>query len=251
MSGAGSDPGAIKACCSAAYRHDAVALLLGESYHPGGLPLTRRLADRLELHHGQRVADIASGPGTTARLLAGEYGVIVDGVDLNPSTVDTPGVRGHVGDAERVPLPDGQFDAVVCECAFCSFPDKAAAAREFARLLRHGGRVGLTDVTRAGPLPGELSGLGGWVACVADARPLADYVRLLADAGLRVTQAESHDRALDRMLDQIDARLRILGPGRLAAVDVDAVSVQRYLDLARRAVADGLIGYSLLVAEKA
>jgi arsenite methyltransferase len=250
MTGTGADPGAVKACCAVAYRHDAVALLLGDSYHPGGPALTRRLADRLKLRHGLRVADIASGPGTTARLLAGEYGVIVDGVDLNSSTVDTPGVRGHVGDAERVPLPDGQFDAVVCECAFCTFPDKAAAAAEFARLLRPGGRVGLADVTRAGPLPGELSGLGGWVACVADARPLADYVRLLADAGLRVTLTESHDTALDRMLDQIDARLRILGPERLAAAQVDAATVQRYLDLARRAVADGLIGCSPLVAEK-
>ena len=47
---------------------DAVALLLGVSYHPGGLALTRRLAAALDLRPGQRVIDVASGPGATARL---------------------------------------------------------------------------------------------------------------------------------------------------------------------------------------
>ena len=109
------DPSAVKACCAAAYGNDAVALLLGDSYHPGGLTLTRRLADLLHLQPGCRVVDVACGPGTTARLLAAEYGASVDGVDLNSSTVDVPGVRIHRGDAERIPLPDSGFDTAICE----------------------------------------------------------------------------------------------------------------------------------------
>lgn len=253
MRGARSDPGAVKACCSAAYRHDAVALLLGESYHPGGLALTRRLADRLKLHHGQRVADIASGPGTTARLLAGEYGVMVDGVDLNPSTVDTPGVRAHVGDAERVPLPDGQFDAVVCECAFCTFPDKKTAAAEMARVLKPGGRVGITDVAlEPTRLDAELRSLAGWVSCLADARPVGQYVEMLAGAGLTVTHTESHDDALARMVEQIDARLVAFRMAKVPALaDVDFDLARERTAQAARAVRDGIAGYSLLVAEKA
>jgi arsenite methyltransferase len=130
----------------------------GESYHPRGLALTRRLADTLALRSGQRAVDVASGPGTTACALAAEYDVTVDGVDLGESTVerarttaDRAGLSGkvsfHRGDAERLPLPDATFDALVCECAFCTFPDKAGAAPEFARVLRPGGRVGITDVT--------------------------------------------------------------------------------------------------------
>jgi arsenite methyltransferase len=72
----------VKACCAAAYDSDAVALLLGASYHPGGLALTRRLATMAGLRPGQRVLDVASGPGTTALLLATEFAVSVDGVDL-------------------------------------------------------------------------------------------------------------------------------------------------------------------------
>jgi ubiquinone/menaquinone biosynthesis C-methylase UbiE len=254
------DPTEIKACCAAAYGQDAVALVLGESYHPGGLALTRALADALGLRSGQRIVDVASGPGTTARLLANEYDVTVDGVDLSESTVDraraskVERVRFHLGNAERLPLPDGIADAVVCECAFCTFPDKATAAAEFARVLRPGGRVGITDVTVAeGGLPEDLTTLAAWVACIADARSMSQYTEILAAAGFRMVRAEAHDDAIARMVDQIEARLTVLrmtATDRLLAAGVDVDAVLRYAALAKQAVADGVIGYTLLVAEK-
>ncbi|GAB3488526.1 class I SAM-dependent methyltransferase [Amycolatopsis cihanbeyliensis] len=255
----------IKACCTAAYGSDAVALLLGESYHPGGLALTRRLAAALELGGGQRVVDVAAGSGATARLLATEYHATVDGVDLGEDTVrrartaaEKAGLaertRFHLGDAERIPLPDGVFNAVFCECAFCTFPDKPTAATEFARLLRPGGRVGITDVTitEAG-LPEQLRTLTAWIACIADARPLEQYADILADAGLTTIRTERHDDAIAGMIDQIEARLRLLrmtAPDRLAEAGVDIEAVLRYTQPARQAVADGVIGYGLLVARK-
>lgn len=268
MSEAGSAPSTpaqIKACCAASYGSDAVALLLGESYHPGGLSLTRRLAECLTLRSGHRVVDVASGPGATARLLATGYDATVHGVDLQGSSIERARaeteragldarVDFRVGDAECLPLPDNAFDAVICECALCTFPDKAAAATEFARVLRPGGRVGITDVTVADDgLPRELATLAAWVACLADARPLVGYSALLQRAGLRVTHTESHDTATARMLDEIDARLRLLrmtAPGRLSEAGVDVDAVLRYTALANEAVAEGLIGYALLVAEK-
>jgi len=92
-------------------------------------------------------------------------------------------VRFHLGNAERLPLPDNTFDALVCECAFCTFPDKATAAAEFARVLRPGGRVGITDVTVAGTgRREELTTLAAWVACIAG-RPLGSGVH--RDSGRR------------------------------------------------------------------
>ncbi len=260
-----STPEEIKSCCAAAYGRDAVALVLGESYHPGGLALTRRLAEALGLRAGQRVADIASGRGASAHALAIDYGVTVDGVDLGESMVrqaraeaETAGLSGkirfHIGDAEQLPLPGNTFDALVCECAFCVFPAKATAAAEFARVLRPGGKVGITDVTVAeGGLPPELTTLAAWVACVADARPVREYTEILAAAGLRTVHTEAHDDAMTRMIDMIEARLGVLRmtmPGRLAEAGVDVDTVLHYTTLARQAVADGLIGYSLLVAVK-
>lgn len=254
-----------KACCAASYGTDAVALVLGESYHPGGLTLTRRLAERLRLRTGHRVADVAAGPGTTARMLAADYDVEVDGVDLGEPTVTaaraataeaglSAKVRFHLGDAEQLPLPDGAFDAVVCECAFCTFPGKATAAAEFARVLRPGGRVGITDVTiTAAGLPDELRTLTAWVACIADAKPLAEYGRILAAAGLVTTHTERHDEAIARMVEQIDARVRLLritARRQLDEAGVDVDAVLRYCTLAKQAIDDGLIGYTLLIAEK-
>jgi len=258
-------PEELKSCCAQLYSSDVVALVLGESYHPGGAALTRRLADLLEVRPGQRVLDVATGPGATARLLAGEYGVTVDGVDLAETTLrqaqdraDSDGmgaiIRFHHGDAEQLPLPDKTFDAVVSECSFCVFPDKDAAAAEFARVLRPGARLGLADVTLTDDgLPDELSTLAAWVACIADARPISDYTEILDRAGLDTRHTESHDSALLRMIDQIEARVHLARMTHApvleeAGVDIDAVL--RYTDLARIAVTDGRLGYALLIAQK-
>ncbi|WP_328876129.1 methyltransferase domain-containing protein [Streptomyces sp. NBC_00287] len=256
----------IKSCCADAYSKDIVALLLGDSYHPGGTALTRRLADALALAPGMRVLDVASGRGTTALRLAYAHGVRVDGVDYAPANTalaqgaaQAAGLADQTvfvtGDAEHLPYEDGVFDAVVCECALCTFPDKAQAASEFARVLKPGGRVGITDVT-SDPrrLPPELLGLGARIACVADARPLDEYAEILSRAGLRVTLTERHDQAMARMIDQIEARLnllRITSPTRLADAGVDLTAAPAVLNAARAAVADGTLGYALLIAAKA
>jgi arsenite methyltransferase len=257
-----TDPGTIKACCAAAYQHDVVALVLGESYHPGGLDLTRHLARTLGLRPGQRVLDVASGPGTTALMLAEEFGVQVDGVDLGEASVTRARAaaaergleeRAHfqVGDAERLPFGDATFDAVVCECAFCTFPAKSVAAAEFARVLRPGGRLGLTDVTLdPARLDPQLATLAGHVACLADARPAAEYEALLAAAGLSRVVSEPHDDALAAMVAQIDARVRALSILDLPGVTIDLEAVLGHLAAARRAVTGGVAGYHLLVAER-
>ena len=259
----GGDDTDVKGCCARSYQSDVVALILGESYHPGGLDLTRRLARLLDLRRGQKVLDVASGPGSTAFLLAAEFGVEVEGVDLGDQAVAKANakaaergidsqVRFTVGDAEQLPLPDASFDAIVCECAFCTFPNKPTAARELARVLRPGGRLGITDValdpTR---LDDELRSMAGWVACLADARPLEEYVRLLEAEGLRVTLTEHHDEALGRMIEQIDARLIAFRMAKVAALEgIDFDQARSRVASAARAVKEGIAGYKLLVAEK-
>jgi arsenite methyltransferase len=240
-----------------------VALILGESYHPGGLELTRRLARSLDLRNGQKVLDVASGPGATAFLLAAEYGVEVEGVDLGEQSVAKANAKAAergvgdrvgftVGDAEQLPLPDASVDAVVCECAFCTFPDKPTAAAEMARVLKPGGRVGITDVALdPRRLDDELRSLAGWVACLADARPVEEYVALLAQAGLTVAHQEAHDEELAAMIELIDARLVAFRMAKVAALDgVDFDVARQRTALAAKAVKEGIAGYVLLTATK-
>jgi SAM-dependent methyltransferase len=255
----------VKSCCAAAYGSDVVAMLLGDSYHPGGPALTRHLAGLLGLTAGDRVLDVASGRGSTALILAGEYGTRVDGVDLSAGNValargaaDAAGLADRVAftvaDAELLPYPDGTFDTVVCECALCTFPDKATAAAQFARVLRRGGRVGIADVVAdTTRLPAELTSLAAWVACVADARPLDENAAILTRAGLRVTHTERHDTAMLRMIGQVEARLslvRMTARGRAEAIGVDFDRAPEVLAAARTAVADGVLGYALLLADR-
>ncbi|HET8854163.1 MAG TPA: class I SAM-dependent methyltransferase, partial [Ktedonobacteraceae bacterium] len=172
MAGVGADE--VKACCAAAYTSDWARHLLGESFHPGGLALTKRLGTLLDLGPGKRLLDVATGKGASAIFLAQQFGCEVIGVEYSNDLVreatraaEVAGiahlVRFEQGDAERLAFADGQFDAVICECAFCTFPNKLAAAGECTRVLRSGGSMGLADLTRSGEVPAELQGLLAWI----------------------------------------------------------------------------------------
>jgi ubiquinone/menaquinone biosynthesis C-methylase UbiE len=253
----------LKSCCANLYESDFVRMLLGESFHPGGQRLTARLGELLGLRAGVRVLDVASGRGESAIFLAKTFGCEVVGVDLGPQNVNQANSRAasagvaHLasfveGDAERLDFPDTSFDAVVCECAFCTFPDKRGAASEFARVLRPGSTVALSDLTRTGPLPADLEGLLSWIACIADARPVEEYASYLLAAGFAVTTVEPHDDALVEMARDIQTRLlSIEVMSKLKKLDLPDVDFEQAKQLARvasNAIRQGLLGYAVIVA---
>jgi ubiquinone/menaquinone biosynthesis C-methylase UbiE len=261
-----TDPFEVKTCCAIAYQSDWAHLLLGDSFHPGGLPLTERLGTLLELAQGMRVLDVAAGQGASAIFLARRFGCEVVGIDYGAALIcaatekaEAAGVgqltRFEEGDAETlVGIDDGAFDAVICECAFCTFPNKRAAAQQFMRVLRPGGRVGLSDLTRVGDTPANLQRLLAWIACIADAQPLEAYSRYLEDVGLRVILTEEHVDALARMVQ--DIRGKLLGAElltRLKKFDLPSVDFEQAKTLARdasEAVKAGRFGYAILLASK-
>lgn len=250
-----------KACCAAAYAHPAARLLLGDSYHPGGLALTRRLLGLVGAGPGRLLVDVAAGTGASAALAACEHGAEVAAVDYSRESLaearrrlvgaaERRQVLAVVADGERLPLRSGTADAVICECALCTFPDKPAGARELARVLRPGGRLGLSDVV-ADPsrLGEELRSLLAWVGCVAGALPLEGYGALLAEAGLEVVHVERHDHALAELVHRV--RARVTAARMLAAVGGDqAEAAARGVDRVEQAVADGVLGYGVVVAAK-
>jgi ubiquinone/menaquinone biosynthesis C-methylase UbiE len=262
----GADASEVKTCCAAAYQSDWAKLILGDSFHPGGMALTERLGHLLHLAPGVRVLDVAAGKGTSAVFLAKQFGCEVVGVDYGGDSIReataaaaAAGVehltRFEQGDAERLPVADGTFDAIICECAFCTFPDKPTAATEFQRVLRPGGMVGLSDLTHRGDaIPPDLQGLLAWVACIADAQPIDEYARYLTTAGLRVDLVEPHDEALDEMVQGI--RTKLLGAEllvKLKRVELPGADFEQARTVARaaaQAVKDGLFGYAILTATK-
>jgi ubiquinone/menaquinone biosynthesis C-methylase UbiE len=129
------------------YAAGTARLLLGATAHPGGTALTRHLLDVAGLAPGSFVLDLACGGGTTLGLLdaAGHAAV---GVDVEPRAVARARRRAPavVADAHHLPLPDGTFDAVICECSVSTFTSAPAALAEVARVLRPGGAFAMTDV---------------------------------------------------------------------------------------------------------
>jgi len=255
----------VKTCCAALYESDWTKLLLGDSFHPGGLALTERLGVLLKLDAHSRVLDVAAGKGTSAIFLAQIFGCQVVGIDYGARLVaqataaaQQAGLAERVefkqGDAEALAFANGEFDAVICECAFCTFPNKTTTATEFARVLRPGGCIGLSDLTRTAPLPQELETLLAWIACIADAQPLEEYVAYLEGTGFTGIETERHDDALVDMVNAIRAKL--LGAEllvKLKKVNLPTVDFEHTKTLARSAaetIRAGKLGYAAIVGIK-
>jgi arsenite methyltransferase len=260
---AATSPEELKSCCALLYDSDFAKLLLGESFHPGGLRLTERLGSLLQLTAKSRVLDVASGTGASARFLARRFGCQVTGIDLGRQNIlrataaaAAQGLTGQVrfqhSDAEQMPFPDGSFDAVLCECAFCTFPDKRAAAREFARVLRPGGKMGLSDLTRSRELTDKLGGLLSWIACIADAQPVESYLECLRSAGFEHERVEPHHEALLEMAGHI--RLKLLGAEvlvglkKLTLPGVNFATAKELLNVALEAIQEGRLGYTIITS---
>jgi arsenite methyltransferase len=255
----------VKQCCARLYESDLARFLLGDSFHPGGLALTGQLGRMIGLNLSSRVLDVACGKGTTAVFLAKEFGCEVVGIDYgdqNVAAARTLAQAEHVdarvqferSDAETVTFTNECFDAVICECAFCTFPDKTRAATEFFRVLRPGGRVGLSDLTRTELLPKDLDGLLAWIACIGDAQTAERYTAYLQGAGLPVDCVEQRNDALTEMVEQV--RMKLLGAeimtglNKLQLPGIDLGAAKRMANSAMEAIREGQLGYALICASK-
>ncbi len=129
--------------------------LTGESYDEisrGSADAIEHCLDRLRPSSGEKILDVATGTGWTARRLAGR-GARVVGIDLSPaiieaarrlSAVEGHGVTYRVADAEELPFADQQFDAVISTFGVIFASKPQAAAAELARVCRRGGHLALT-----------------------------------------------------------------------------------------------------------
>jgi SAM-dependent methyltransferase len=133
---------------------------------------------------GQRVLDVAAGPGTLS-LLAAAAGARVTAVDFAPAMVDKlreraaaagVAIDARVGDGQALPFADATFDRAYCLFGVLFYPDRAAGFRELARVLVPGGRA-VVSTWRPMPAPmaaameavqRALGGPGGGVPALLD-----------------------------------------------------------------------------------
>ena len=252
-----------KACCADLYQSDMAKLIRGDTLHPGGLGLTNRLGRLMGLEDGDVVADLASARGESAQALSRVFHCSVLGVEFGAEAVrhahDAAADSGRAhfirGDAECLPFRTGVFDAAVCECSMSLFINKAQAVAETARLLKPGGRFGLSDVTiEPGSLPDELQGDLGQVLCMTSALTADGYVDLLEDGGFEVTERLDASSEIIKLLDEVQGKLAaFLAFTRMNGVAAGDGQLERSPELVakvRDMVTAGELGYWLFVGEK-
>ncbi|MCH6255148.1 methyltransferase domain-containing protein [Puniceicoccaceae bacterium K14] len=240
--------------CATVYEQPWVQELLGESFHPGGMELTRRSIASLGLKNGSRVLDVASGTGVTAEALA-DSGFAVVGIDASEKQVSAATERfvenSHVSfrhaSAENIPNDLGMFDGVFCECAFSLVSDKDKVAANWARVLALGGRLAISDMVVEGELPESLKGeMGSW-ACLGGARSREEYEFLLRKAGFIKIEYVDESEAVKEMISMLKKKLLVYGLGNLTDMIKDlGVSLPDLLLAlkdAARAANSGVLSY--------
>jgi arsenite methyltransferase len=148
------------------------------------------------LRPGETVLDLGSGAGFDCFLAAravGETGRVI-GVDMTHEMLRK--ARAHaaqsgythvefrLGEIEHLPVADASVDVVISNCVINLSPEKVQVFREAFRVLKHGGRLAVSDVVATAPFPAEVQhDLALRAGCVAGASLLDDLEGMLRGAG--------------------------------------------------------------------
>ena len=190
--------------------------------HYGGIAITEQLAEDAGVEAGHHVLDVCSGMGGPARYFSFHRGCRVTGLDLTESRVEGAAeltrlvgldqrVGFRQGDAQAMPFEDASFDTAISQEALLHVPDKAAVIRECARVLKPGGMLVFTDLTRLEPIEGDdMKRLGKALASVNFATP-DDYRNWLHAAGFEITTDVDRSAALKEILIERLAMYKSLG----------------------------------------
>lgn len=125
-----------------------------EILHPGGLEITRELAELCHIGRGKRVLEVASGTGESASYLVKNFGCQLVGVDISDYMIERARrkakekgitIEFQKGDAHDLSFNDNTFDAVISECTICLL-NKERAISEMVRVVKSSGYVGIHDI---------------------------------------------------------------------------------------------------------
>ena len=184
----------------------------------------------LALESGQTVLDLGSGGGIDVLLSAKRVGPTgkVYGLDMtdemlalareNQRKAGATNVEFLKGTIEAIPLPDQSVDVIISNCVINLSNDKNAVLREAFRVLKPGGRFGVSDVVVRGDVPAEIRrSMELWIGCIAGALEEGEYAAMLRAAGFTDVHVEPW-----RIYKVDDARAFLSETG----VDVDRLAPQ-------------------------
>ena len=150
-----------------------------------------------ELALGETVLDLGSGGGVDVLLSARRVGptgfaygldmtdAMLELAERNKAEAGAENVKFLKGHIEEIPLPDASVDVVISNCVINLAADKPAVFREIARVLRPGGRMGVSDVVAEDRLSmADRLERGSYTGCIAGALSFGEFHAGLAAVGL-------------------------------------------------------------------
>ncbi len=165
-----------------------------------------------ELRAGERVLDLGSGGGIDVLLSARRVGPsgFAYGLDMtdemlalarrNAAEAGARNVEFMKGTIESIPLRDASIDVVISNCVVNLAADKSAVFREIARVLRPGGRIGITDIVAEDHLtPAQRAERGDYTGCIAGALSISEFREGLEAVGLSDVVVEPTHAVADAM----------------------------------------------------
>jgi SAM-dependent methyltransferase len=165
-----------------------------------------------DLREGETVLDLGSGGGIDVLLSAKRVGPtgFAYGLDMTDEMLDLARENarkaglGNVeflkGFIEDIPLPDASVDVVISNCVINLSADKQQVFREMARVLKPGGRVGVSDVVGDDDLtPADRLARGSFAGCIAGALSFSEYRAGLEAAGFEGIDIEPTHEVADGM----------------------------------------------------
>jgi SAM-dependent methyltransferase len=180
-----------------------------------------------DLHEGETVLDLGSGGGIDVILSARRVGPTgtAYGVDMtdemlalaqqNARDAGVANVHFLKGVIEQIPLPAASVDVVISNCVINLSTDKPAVLTEIARVLRPGGRIGISDVVAEDRLtPEERAERGSFVGCIAGALSKGEYEAGLEAAGFERVSVEFTHEVADGMHGAIVKAVKTTEPER-------------------------------------
>jgi arsenite methyltransferase len=180
-----------------------------------------------ELTLGETVLDLGSGGGIDVILSAervGESGIAY-GLDMTDemlalarANAEKAGVRNAIflkGVIEEIPLPAASVDVVISNCVINLSTDKSAVLTEIARVLKPGGRIGISDVVAKDRLSAdERAERGSYVGCIAGALSKTEYEAGLEAAGFERISVEFTHEIADGMHGAIVKGIKTKEPAK-------------------------------------
>jgi SAM-dependent methyltransferase len=180
-----------------------------------------------DLHEGETVLDLGSGGGIDVILSAKRVGPTgtAYGLDMtdemlalaqrNAAEVDVTNVHFLKGMIEQIPLPASSVDVVISNCVINLSVDKAAVLTEIGRVLKPGGRVGVSDVVAEDRLtPDARAERGSYVGCIAGALSKSEYIAGLEAAGFEDVSVQFTHEVGDGMHGAIVKAVKTREPER-------------------------------------